>query len=195
MGLDEDIVISELYRSADGSLWRHSLYLSYTELQMGLNEDVVIFELYRSTDLNYIDLQRAELCLSVRGSHFVNISLWWKWWFVLVAIVLVTWRTLVLCLVYTFDPCQSSPEIFVVTMSWCVLENQPFWKPAFWFWFSIITFSFVKLQPLNFEYYKLIKIASFCSIDLYVLSVVYVQSNVIWSKTVGKIRETFIRLS
>ena len=42
---------------------------------MGLNEDVVIFELYRSTDLNYIDLQRAELCLSVRGSHFVNISL------------------------------------------------------------------------------------------------------------------------
>ena len=41
MGLDEDIVISELYRSTYGSLRRHNLYLNYTPLQTGLYEDIV----------------------------------------------------------------------------------------------------------------------------------------------------------
>ena len=54
---------------------------------------------------------------------------------------------------------------------------------------SIIALSFVKLQPQNFECHKLVPIAWFCSMDIYMLLVVHVQSNVIWSKTIGKIRE------
>ena len=66
--------------------------------------------------------------------------------------VLVTWRTLVLCRVYSFALCHSSPEIFGVTVSRCVLENQLqplFLKIGLLVWFFHHNFVICKVTAIK----------------------------------------------
>ena len=82
------------------------------------------------------------------------------------SIVLVTWRTLVLCRVYIFALCQSAPEIFVVTVSRFVLEKQlppPFLKIGLLF----------RLFHHNFVIFKVTAI-QVCMLQAYTNSLVFV---------------------
>ena len=82
------------------------------------------------------------------------------------SIVLVTWRTLVLCRLYIFAQCQSGPEIFVVTVSRFVLEKQlppPYLKIGVLF----------RLFHYNFVIFKVTAI-QLCMLQAYTNSLVFV---------------------
>ena len=97
--------------------------------------------------------------------------------------VLVTWRTIVLCPVYIFALCQSSPEIFVVTVSRFVLEKQLpslFLKIGLLFWichhniviFKVIAIKLCMIQTCTISlvlfYGYVYAFSSVCAINCYV---------------------------
>ena len=109
---------------------------------------------------------------------------------------LVTWKTLLFCGVYIFDLCRRILEVYVVKLSrWVGISSATkfYWKSALKKTFSIITFSFLMLQPWYFACCKHIPISWFCYMDIEVLFLVYVQSHVLSRTIVGKISDLLWR--